>query len=151
MPCTIIFLVRPVNKFIRSLGGDLPKVDHVVEARVVEEPAPVQVTEDTDVVGAVAQELVPLMLLRELDGLEPTPGLDLHLVVLAEEVQSEGGKRRARLCRRKWRKRALRRGCRERGKCRCRGARECSRAPEVCASAMRLQQFITKVYITVDH
>ena len=72
---------------------DRPQVDHAVDARVVEEPAPVEVAEDADVVGAVGEQRVPLALLRELDGLQPAAGLDGHLVVLAEQVEAEGVRR----------------------------------------------------------
>jgi hypothetical protein len=69
---------------------DLAQVDHAVEARVVEQPAAVEVAEDAHVVGAVGEQRVPPALMRELDGLEPAAGLDRQLVVLAEQVQPEG-------------------------------------------------------------
>ena len=63
---------------------DCAQVDDAVEARVVEQPAPVQVTENAHVVGAVRAQCVPLALLRELDGLDPAAGLDGDMVVLTE-------------------------------------------------------------------
>jgi hypothetical protein len=57
-----------------------------VEARVVEDSAAVQVAQDAHVVGAVPQQLLPLVLLRQFDGLESTTGLYRHLVVLAEQI-----------------------------------------------------------------
>jgi hypothetical protein len=75
---------------VRARVRDRAQVDDAVEARVVEQPAPVQVAEDAHVVGAVREQRVPLALLRELDGLQAAAGLDGDLVVLAEQVQPEG-------------------------------------------------------------
>ena len=75
---------------VRARVRDRAQVDNAVEARVVEPPAPVQVAEDAHVVGAVREQRVPPALLRELDGLQAAAGLDGDLVVLAEEVESEG-------------------------------------------------------------
>ena len=75
---------------VRARVRDRAQVDDAVEARVVEQPSPVQVAEDAHVVGAVREQRVPPALLRELDRLEPAAGLDGDLVVLAEEIQSEG-------------------------------------------------------------
>jgi hypothetical protein len=75
---------------VRARVRDRAQVDDAVEARVVEQPAPVQVAEDAHVVGAVREQRVPLALLRELDGLQAAAGLDGDLVVLAEQVEAEG-------------------------------------------------------------
>jgi hypothetical protein len=47
-----------------------------MKARVLKKATPVEVTKNADVVGAVKFWLVPLMLLRKLDGLQIAAGFD---------------------------------------------------------------------------
>ncbi len=48
------------------------EVDDLVEARIVEQPASVEVAENANIVAAVAQHRVPIVILSKLDGLQPT-------------------------------------------------------------------------------
>ncbi len=69
------------------------KINDVMEARVVQEPAPVQVAENADVVGAVREQRVKFPFVCQLDSLKAASGLDAHLVMLAQQIQAEGVRR----------------------------------------------------------